>query len=93
MKNRIQLITFSIAISLCIAIVSCKKDKAQTSDNSTKSGVIAFHLHSFVDDKEVMDYDSVYTMSNGRKISVSMAQLYLSNIQLIKLDGLVILVA
>ena len=45
------------------------------------------HLHTNVDTIEVADYDSIYVMANGRKISISIAQLYISNIQLVKADG------
>lgn len=87
MKNKIQLL--SLAIAVCLTIFSCKKDKEETVTPTTgaTTGTIAFHLHTMVDTVEVEDYDSVYEMSDGRKISVSMAQLYLSNIQLVKLDG------
>jgi len=40
-----------------------------------------------VDDNEVDGYNIIYTTSSGRKIAVSLAELYLSNIQLEKLDG------
>lgn len=80
-----------IAISLIIATVlfSCKKkdDAAETPTPAPANGTIAFHMHTNLDTVEVEDYDSVYTMSDGRKISVTKAQLYLSNIQLVKLDG------
>ena len=51
------------------------------------NGTIAFHFHTNVDTVEVADYDSINVMSTGRKITVHKAQLYLSGIQLVKLDG------
>lgn len=88
MKNKIQLL--SLVIVACLTVSSCKKDKAETPDPTpakATTGTMMFHLHTMVDTVEVEDYDSIYEMSDGRKISVNMAQLYLSNIQLVKLDG------
>jgi len=87
MKKYIQLLTLIIAI--CLTVSSCKKDKdeAATPTTITGKGTIAFHFHTNVDTVEVEDYDSVYVLTGGRNITVSKAQLYISNIQLVKLDG------
>jgi len=69
-----------------LATVSCKK-KDDAATPATPTGTLMFHLHTNVDTNEVDDYNTVYNISDGRRISVSKAQLYISNIQLIKFDG------
>ena len=66
--------------------VSCKKEKPAPTPPPA-NGTLMLHLHTNVDTNEVDYFDTVYTMTGGRKISVTKAQLYLSNITLIKLDG------
>ncbi len=86
LKNYIKTGLILVAAIVAFTFSACKKDKDET-PAPTGNGTIAFHLHTNVDTAEVEDYNSVIVMSNGRKITVSIAQLYLSNIQLIKLDG------
>lgn len=85
MKNiiNISLVAFTI---LCITVTGCKKEK-NTTTPTTSTGKLYFHMHSNIDTNEVADYGTVYTNAEGRKISLTMAQLYVSNIQLIKEDG------
>jgi hypothetical protein len=40
-----------------------------------------------VDTNEVEDYGTEYVVTGGRKINIALAQLYISEIELIKLDG------
>ncbi len=68
-------------------IISCKKKTTTTTDSAVPTGTFVMHLHSNIDTNEVEAYDTIYSDLNGRKISLSMAQMYISNIQLIKLDG------
>src|SRR5476649_1419880 len=85
-KNRnIQIVITCIITLAGLTLNSCKKksDDAPAAPN----GTIAFHLHTNVDTVEVGSYDSVNVMSNHRKIIVHKAQLYISGIQLVKLDG------
>jgi hypothetical protein len=77
-------ILFLILIS--VSIIACNK-KSDTPAPITETGMLMFHIHTDVDTNEVDNYGTVYTTSAGRKISVNKAQLYISNIQLIKLDG------
>ena len=46
-----------------------------------------FHLHTYIDDTEVHAYNIVYPTTAGRNISLSLAQMYISDVQLVKLDG------
>ena len=75
---------------LCIigllGVASCK-DNTPTPDSVVPKGKFMFHLHTYIDNSEVDLYDIVYTTLEGRKMSLSMAQLYVSDIQLVKLDG------
>lgn len=76
-------------ISLLLVLVSCKKETSTptpTTDNTPK-GRLVFHLHTFIGDSEVDAYDIEMTTPEGRKISLNRAQFYLTDIQLVKLDG------
>ena len=74
-----------------ILISSC--NKSTNSGTVNVNGSLFFHLHTNVDTNEVDNYGQVYVLTGGRKISVSMAQMYISNIQLIKADGSVYSIA
>jgi len=89
-KHTILLALFSAILAFTFS--SCKKDKDVT-PVTTANGTLLFHMHTNADTVEVEDYGMVYTMSNNRKILVNRAQLYISNIQLVKLDGSVYPVA
>jgi len=56
-------------------------------DPEPTNGALMFHIHTMVDTSEVEDYGTVYTLTGGRKIRADLAQLYISEIELIKLDG------
>ena len=76
---------YIISSLIILSLAGCKHKK--NDDSANANGTLAFHLHTLVGDTEVDDYNTNYTLSNGRTISVSKAQLYISNIQLVKLDG------
>jgi hypothetical protein len=80
-------ISISILAIILLTFNGCKKSEDETATPASTNGTLAFHLHTMVDTAEVTHYDSVCVTSTGRKIKVHFAQLYLSNIQLIKLDG------
>ena len=74
-------------ISICmVALCSLAACQKSGSDSATPTGRIELHLHTNADTNEI-DYNTVYTLTGGRKISVSLAQLYLSGIELQKADG------
>ena len=87
MKKQISILIISLTAISMLTFNSCKKKEDDTTVATPANGTIAFHLHTMVDTAEVDTLDSVYVMSNHRKISVHFAQMYLSKIQLIKLDG------
>ncbi len=66
---------------------SCKKDTPAVVTPPLANGTLLFHLHTDVDTAEVPDYVTVNVMSSHRKILVTKAQLYISGIQLVKMDG------
>lgn len=80
-----QFCVLLIAVFLLFNI-SCKKHDP-TPATTVDSTSLYMHLHTNLDTNEVEDYNTVYEMTSGRKISAGMAQLYLSRIQLIKEDG------
>jgi hypothetical protein len=88
MKKNIKNMLY-IASVLAITLFSCKKKEspAPTPEPPPANGTVMLHLHTDADTNEVGTYNQVYTMTGGRKISVSIAQLYVSGIQLVKSDG------
>ncbi|MFZ9847338.1 MAG: MbnP family protein [Flavobacteriales bacterium] len=92
-----KLLSYILMLSLCI--VACKKPKAndeQNNNNNNKSnnenknvpkGTLLFHLHTYIDENEVDLYNANYTNDDARVVSLSLAQLYISEIELVKLDG------
>ncbi len=74
---------------LSISFLSCKKKTTEPESTPVvvgtfPDGIIKLHFHTNVDTIEVGAYDTLYIMANGRKISVDLAQLYVSNIQLVR---------
>jgi hypothetical protein len=84
MKN-FQIIIATLITSFVFTLNSCKKK--DESPPALANGTLLFHLHTVVDTAEVPDYVSINTMTSGRKIKVTKAQLYISGIQLMKMDG------
>lgn len=66
---------------------ACDKDEPTPAPVVTDTGTLLMHLHTYVENNEVDDYGIVYTTDAGRKISLDMAQMYLSDFQLISADG------
>jgi len=73
-------------VACCTFFSSCNK-KARDEDETKPMGTIKFHLHSFIEDEEIDLYNIPYTTHAGRSISVSIAQLYISEVELVRLDG------
>lgn len=72
---------------LLLGLSFCKPKDNPTPDPVVPKGQFLFHLHTYIDNDEVDLYDITYTTLEGRKISLSLAQLYISDIQLVKSDG------
>ncbi|HSZ71639.1 MAG TPA: MbnP family protein [Cytophagaceae bacterium] len=94
MKNLFkENIAFSV-LTICTVLYlsSCGK-KSDDASPSTPTGTLQFHLHTNVDTNEVGDFNTVYSIpvpgsaTARRNISVSAAELYISNIQLVRSDG------
>lgn len=81
-------ITYLISVVLLATIVAGCKSNAPAPTNSTvETAPISLHLHTYIGQNEVELYDAVYQTTDGRKMSLSFAQLYISNIKLVKYDG------
>ncbi len=85
----IKIILSSLSFILLLSVISCKKKTtvAVEPTPTPNNGNVRLHFHTNVDTNEVSTYNNNYIISGGRKISVSVAQLYVSGIQLIKTDG------
>ena len=88
MKYTFGILMVLVSISL---FTSCKKvdptPTPTTPKESIPTGQLKFHLHTFIGENEVDAYGIEMMMPDGRMISLDMAQLYISDIQLVKLDG------
>lgn len=89
---------FYSATTLCVMMImllfsACnhKDDDANsTTTNGTPDspkGKLMFHLHTYIENNEVDLLNTNYTTDEGRKVSLQLAQLYLSDITLVKPDG------
>ena len=94
MKKQIKNYLFAVlSFVLMGCLLSCDKNKdknpepAPVTPVNTPKGTFMFHLHTYIDENEVDLYNIPYTTTAGRDISLSMAQLYISGIELVKLDG------
>jgi hypothetical protein len=88
-KNNSRIILSLLFLAL-MGVSSCKKDKKEDAVPETpasSTGMFMMHLHTYIEDTEVDAYNITYTTTAGRNISLSMAQMYISDIQLVKLDG------
>lgn len=85
-KNRRLLFTLVLFLVGLLIVSSCKEKDTPKPDPSVPTGTFMFHLHTYIDNDEVDLYDITYTTLEGRRISLNMAQLYVSDIQLVKLD-------
>ena len=73
------------AIAMMLIVSSCgSKD---TITPATPTGTFMFHLHTDIASNEVDAYGETYAMASGRKMSLNLAQLYISGVQLVKSDG------
>lgn len=79
-----------IVVSLFSVLVACKKKDTTPTTTPTENvptGLLKFHLHTYIGETEVDAYGIETMMPDGRLITLNMAQLYISEIQLVKLDG------
>ncbi len=80
------ILSFTLLLAGALFISSCK-DKKKNEEEVTPTGTVMFHLHTYIEDNEVDLYNIPYSTHDGRSISLSLAQLYISGVELIKADG------
>jgi len=68
-------------------VISCKSNEPTPANTAVETAPISLHLHTYIGQNEVELYNAVYYTTEGRKLSLSLAQLYISNIKLVKFDG------
>ncbi len=78
------LVVAILVIIVSISSMSCKK----TSNSSTgATGTVWIHIHTNIDSNEVDDTAALYSDANGRKLGLSVAQFYISNVVLTNVNG------
>ncbi|MEP7324077.1 MAG: MbnP family protein [Saprospiraceae bacterium] len=83
MSNRFPLLILSTGLFIySLSTTSCNSDNP-----AEKPGSLAFHMHTLIDSNEVNNYGELLTTAEGRKITVTTAQMYISNVKLIKTNG------
>ncbi len=70
-----------------LLLTGCKKEVQKSTPEVVPTGVLKMHLHTFIDEQEVDAYGIEIPMADGRLISLNLAQMYISDIQLVRLDG------
>jgi hypothetical protein len=89
LKNHDMTSIFNTVIIILgmLTVTACRKT-VEPPQPEPEKGNLYLHLHPYIDVAEVDDYNIVYTTTTeGRKISLTLAQYYVSNIQLVKSDG------
>lgn len=66
---------------------SCHKKTKEEEVEDVPTGKVMMHLHSYIEDEEIDLYNIPYSTHDGRAISMKIAQFYISDVELIKLDG------
>lgn len=86
MKKITAIVLLTVIIT---AFVACKNKEVATLPPpvEVKYGMLKMHLHSYIEESEVDAYNITYTNSDGRAIKLNMAQLYMSDFELEKIDG------
>src|SRR6478609_3669669 len=84
MKRKFKIILLMLAF---IGLALGCKHKKNNEPAPVEYAELLFHIHSYVNINEIDGYNIIYTSEAGRKISVQMAQLYISHMQLLKADG------
>ncbi|MBI1836734.1 MAG: hypothetical protein HYR91_05660 [Flavobacteriia bacterium] len=87
MKIKIDKIKWIILIMIISGISACKKEKIDEDNSTIETGTFIVHLHSNIDTNEIENYGLEYMLNTGRKIRIDLAQMYISEVELIKLDG------
>jgi hypothetical protein len=79
---------FLIGIITALAFLSCGKKGTSQAPAVVKYGLLRMHMHSYIGNMNEVDaYNIPYTNDEGRTIQLSMAQLYMSEFELQKMDG------
>jgi hypothetical protein len=88
-ENCLLFIAMSFVCIFTISFTSCKKDdKDDPIVPITEKGTVLLHLHNYLDDTDLGEVPGIFNTNNaGRDISITKADLYISEIQFIKLDG------
>jgi hypothetical protein len=86
MKAKLILIFVVLVNLLLTSCVDNALSDAPTNDNPPV-GSLMFHLHTYLEDQEVDLYTIDYTLKSGRVMSLTLAQIYISEIQLVRFDN------
>ena len=76
---------FLTITTITLLLLACEKEVSTSS--TIPKGNLILHLHSNIGEKEIDSLNEDLKTPQGRNISISMAQFYISDIQLVKLDG------
>lgn len=92
MKKNLSIPFIIAAAILLLLTTGCKKKKSTEpppdgSSQEAPTGTFMMHLHTYIGTTEVDAYNIVYTNDDGRKFSLSKAQMYISDLELVKADG------
>ncbi len=80
---------FFVILACTTFFSSCNKKAKEDEDGDAIApiGKVMMHLHAFIEDEEIDLYNIPYSTHDGRAISMKLAQFYISDVELVKLDG------
>ncbi|ABG57806.1 conserved hypothetical protein [Cytophaga hutchinsonii ATCC 33406] len=90
MSFNVTVMKYALIITLALLAAACKKsaaDDPSSPANTVVTAPVNLHLHTYIGENEVDGYDIIYRTTEGREMSLSMAQVFLSDIELVKRDG------
>ena len=80
-------VVFIGIILLGVLVASCNPEDNGTEPLPVETATLKLHLHTYIGEEEVELYNAVYRNTSNRKISLSISQLYISEVALVKYDG------
>lgn len=78
-----------LALIVLLLFFSCKKDEQKIDDGGIEvpTGKLWMHLHTYVGLNDIEAYGEEFNDESGRKVQLDLGQYYLTDFELVKLNG------
>lgn len=92
-SGKLHIVTV-LLLCFSLTLFSCKKDNDNDDNNNNgttvEKGTVLLHLHNYIDDIDLGELAGIpNTDNNGRTITINKVGIYISDIEMEKLDGTV----